>query len=128
MINKETKEILCTNFCNGRKHDFKLLKESNVKLPPNIQLIIDTGYQGIKKIYKNSYLTKKKSKKNPLSKSDKSRNKFLSSIRILIENVFCKIKTFKILSERYRNRRKRFSLRFNLIAGIYNYELRQKNA
>ena len=125
MINKETKEILCTDFCNGRKHDFKLLKESGIKLPKNIQLITDTAYQGIKKIHKNSYLPKKK---NPLSKSDKSRNKFLSSIRISIENVFCKIKTFKILSERYRNRRKRFSLRFNLIAGIYNYELRQKNA
>ncbi|MGH9945501.1 MAG: IS5/IS1182 family transposase, partial [Pyrinomonadaceae bacterium] len=27
------------------------------------------------------------------------------------------------LAERYRNRRKRFSLRFNLIAGIYNFEL-----
>ncbi len=30
---------------------------------------------------------------------------------------------FKILSNRYRNRRKRFSLRFNLIAGVYNLEL-----
>jgi len=28
-----------------------------------------------------------------------------------------------VISERYRNRRKRFGLRFNLIAGIYNYEL-----
>jgi len=27
------------------------------------------------------------------------------------------------LLERYRNRRKRFSLRFNLIAGVYNFEL-----
>ena len=30
---------------------------------------------------------------------------------------------FRILSERYRNRRKRFALRFNLIAAIYNLEL-----
>jgi hypothetical protein len=30
-----------------------------------------------------------------------------------------------IVSERYRNRRKRFGLRFNLIAGIYNFELRR---
>ncbi|MDR2707980.1 MAG: IS5/IS1182 family transposase, partial [Nitrososphaerota archaeon] len=29
---------------------------------------------------------------------------------------------FKIVSDRYRNRRKRFGLRFNLIAGICNYE------
>ncbi|MDM8565218.1 IS5/IS1182 family transposase, partial [Candidatus Halobeggiatoa sp. HSG11] len=30
---------------------------------------------------------------------------------------------FRILKERYRNRRKRFSLRFNLIAAIHNLEL-----
>ncbi|MDM8565653.1 IS5/IS1182 family transposase, partial [Candidatus Halobeggiatoa sp. HSG11] len=29
----------------------------------------------------------------------------------------------RILKERYRNRRKRFSLRFNLIAAIHNLEL-----
>ena len=33
------------------------------------------------------------------------------------------IKRFKIVSDRYRNRRKRFGLRFNLIAAIYNMEL-----
>ncbi|MCL2519246.1 MAG: IS5/IS1182 family transposase, partial [Oscillospiraceae bacterium] len=30
---------------------------------------------------------------------------------------------FRIVSERYRNRRKGFGLRFNLIAGICNYEI-----
>ncbi|MGI8656137.1 MAG: IS5/IS1182 family transposase, partial [Pyrinomonadaceae bacterium] len=30
---------------------------------------------------------------------------------------------FRIVSERYRNRRRRYGLRFNLIAGLYNYEL-----
>ncbi|HEX5153041.1 MAG TPA: IS5/IS1182 family transposase, partial [Parafilimonas sp.] len=34
-----------------------------------------------------------------------------------------KQKIFKIIAERYRNRRKRFGLRVNLIAGIYNYDL-----
>ncbi|HEV8052481.1 MAG TPA: IS5/IS1182 family transposase, partial [Parachlamydiaceae bacterium] len=29
-------------------------------------------------------------------------------------------KRFKIISDRYRNRRKRFGLRFILIAGIHN--------
>lgn len=85
----------------------------------------DSGYQGINKLHESSYLPKKKTKKNPLSDKDKSRNRYLSSIRIIVENVLCKIKLFKILSERYRNRRKRFSLRFNLISGIYNYELKR---
>jgi len=30
---------------------------------------------------------------------------------------------FRIITDRYRNRRRRFALRFSLIAGIYNYEL-----
>ncbi|MGL5783880.1 MAG: IS5/IS1182 family transposase, partial [Alphaproteobacteria bacterium] len=33
------------------------------------------------------------------------------------------LKRFKIISDKYRNRRKRFALRFNLISGIYNLEL-----
>jgi hypothetical protein len=41
----------------------------------------------------------------------------------VVEHVIRGLKIFRILAERYRNRRKRFSLRFNLIAGLYNYEL-----
>ncbi len=43
--------------------------------------------------------------------------------RVLNENVIGMVKRFKIAADRYRNRRKRFGLRFNLIAGIYNFEL-----
>ncbi|WP_416375262.1 hypothetical protein [Spiroplasma poulsonii] len=32
---------------------------------------------------------------------------------------FAILKKFKIITEKYRNRRKRFGLRFNLIASIY---------
>ncbi|MDH4305250.1 MAG: IS5/IS1182 family transposase, partial [Nitrospira sp.] len=33
------------------------------------------------------------------------------------------VKRFKIVSDRYRNRRKRFGLRFTLIAAAYNKDL-----
>jgi hypothetical protein len=39
------------------------------------------------------------------------------------KETYNKIKRFHIISQRYRNRRKRFGLRFNLIAAIYNFEL-----
>ncbi|KAF0850741.1 transposase [Spiroplasma poulsonii] len=39
-------------------------------------------------------------------------------MRIIIENIFAILKKFKIITEKYRNRRKRFGLRFNLIASI----------
>ena len=77
----------------------------------------------MKKIHANSELPKKKSKKNPLSEEDKKRNQELARMRVPNENVIGMLKRFKIIADRYRNRRKRFGLRFNLIAGIYNLEL-----
>ena len=54
----------------------------------------------------------------------KKNNKLISRDRVVNENVIGMIKRFKIISDRYRNRRRRFGLRFNLIAGIYNFELK----
>ncbi len=50
------------------------------------------------------------------------KKKFLL-LRVVVENVIGMLKRFKIISDRYRNRRKRFRLRFNLLAGLYNFEL-----
>lgn len=88
--------------------------------------MVDTGYTGIKKLHSNSRIPTKRSKKKPLSKDDKRMNRNIASERALNENVIGSLKRFKILSDRYRNRRKRFGLRFNLIAGIYNLEV-EKN-
>ncbi len=41
----------------------------------------------------------------------------------MIEHVNGSLKIFKILSSRYRNRRRRYGLRGNLLSAIYNYEL-----
>ncbi|SPR10191.1 IS5 family transposase ISOt6 [Orientia tsutsugamushi] len=39
------------------------------------------------------------------------------------ETIIGMLKPFKIIADKYRNRRKRFDLRFNLIPCIYNFEL-----
>jgi hypothetical protein len=123
VVDKTSKKIICTSFTNGKRHDFRLFKESGVHLHPKIKSLTDTGYQGITKLHANAELPKKKTKKNPLDKADKNKNRQLSSERVLNENVIGMVKRFKIIADRYRNRRMRFGLRFNLIAGIYNFEL-----
>ncbi|MBW5047076.1 IS5/IS1182 family transposase, partial [Streptococcus pneumoniae] len=50
-------------------------------------------------------------------------NHALSKERSKVENIFAKVKTFKMISTTYRNHRKHFGLRMNLIAGIINHEL-----
>ena len=94
-----------------------------MEIAAHIQILADAGYQGLAALHENCQTPSKKSKYHPLTKRQKQTNKTLARNRILIEHVFRKLKVFRILSEKYRNRRKRFALRFNLIAAIYNLEL-----
>jgi len=123
VVDKARARILCTAFACGRRHDFKLFKDSKTRLHPKTQSLTDSGYLGIAKLHGNATLPKKRSKKHPLTRQDKAANRSISRRRVLNENVIGAVKKFKIVSDKYRNRRKRFALRFNLIAGIYNFEL-----
>ena len=88
-----------------------------------ILCLADTGYLGIDKLHANSQIPAKKSKLHPLTSEQKAANRELAGQRIFVEHAIGKLKVFRILSERYRYRRKRFGLRFNLIASLYNLEL-----
>ena len=77
----------------------------------------------IQKRHASSRIPRKKKCGIGLSREDKRYNHALASERISVEHVIGRLKRFRIIADRYRNRRKRFALRFALIAGIYNYEL-----
>jgi hypothetical protein len=122
MADLNTERILATDFCNGSQHDFQLFKNSRCTISPETCLLADAGYQGVLVLHPNSQTPVKRSKLHPLSQEQKANNRALSRKRILIENIIRRLKIFRILSERYRNRRTRFGLRFNLIAAICNME------
>ena len=126
IVNWQTKEILATDFAQGRQHDFQLFKDSQCAFAAHTRVLADAGYQGLGELQLNSQTPLKKSKLHPLTRAQKLVNRAWSCKRLLIEHIIRALKIFRILSERYRNRRKRFGLRFNLIAAIYNLEL--KNA
>ncbi|KJW06654.1 DDE superendonuclease family protein [Orientia tsutsugamushi str. UT144] len=56
--------------------------------------------------------------------NDKKNSRRLAGERVVNETIIGMLKPFKIIADKYRNRRKRFDLRSNLISGIYNFELR----
>ena len=123
MVDKHNKRILCLTINNGRKHDFRIFKESGIVLQRTTTAIADSGYQGFQKIHEKTILPIKGSKKKPLTNESKKHNHEVGSQRVMVEHVIRELKIFKIISDKYRNRRKRFALRMNLIAAIYNYEL-----
>jgi hypothetical protein len=123
VVDKQTQKVICVIGAEGRKHDFRLFKESKTYIHPTIKAQVDTGYQGLQKKHNNTEIPKKRSKKHPLSTQDKKNNHLISSSRVTVENVIRSLKIFRVLAEKYRCRRKRFTLRLNLIAGIYNFQL-----
>lgn len=125
LINQITQEIICTAIEKGKQHDFQIFKKSEIKAIQRIEVIADKGYQGISHYHANSRTPHKKPREGKLTPAEKQDNKNLAKLRIKVEHIIRLLKIFRILSSRYRNRRKRFGLRVNLIAGIYNYELKR---
>lgn len=107
-------------------HDLKLFEKSKVALAQEIEIKGDSGYQGLQKKHGKVLIPKKNTKLKKLTKAEKRANRELSKKRIKVENVIRRLKIFRILGERYRHRRKRLGLRFNLISGIYNFEHKAK--
>jgi hypothetical protein len=103
----------------GSVHDFNLHKQES-PLPLGSRAFVDSGYQGLDKLHQETEIPYKATKKKPLDREEKEYNRALSRIRVKVENVLANIKIFRILKDCYRNKRKRYNIKFNIIAGIVN--------
>ena len=122
IADKKTLNILCIFIGKGRTHDFQLYKNSKTHMAETIESVEDKGFQGLQKLHTNSTIPIKASKNHSLTEEEKRLNREISKRRIYIEHINRYIKRFRILSSRYRNKRKRFGLRVSLTCGIYNFQ------
>ena len=120
VIDPLEQQIVCVATGTGKTHDFALFKRTRLALLPQIVLLGNTGYQGVDMLHPNSWTPFKKTKLHPLTPKQKQQNRLLASCRVTVEHVIRTLKRFRILSSTYRNRRKRFGLRLNLLAAITN--------
>jgi IS5 family transposase len=115
VIDSKTKQVICVAIGKGRKHDLDLLKVSQTRFASQVLVKADKGYQGIKKLHTNSETPHKKPRGGKLTREQRAENRQLARERIVVEHVN---RRFKV----YRNRRSRYGLRVNLVAGIYNLD------
>ena len=94
------------------------LKAKNVRQKKVDSLLMRA--QGVADMHQNADFPYKSREKKPLDDEEKAYNTALSRLRVKVEHVFAQIKTLKILSDPYRNKRKRYGIQFNIIAGIVN--------
>lgn len=88
--------IIKANCVRGSVHDFKLFKESKLKLAKTIIILTDLGYLGIKQFYHKAMIPFKASKSNPLIVEEKRYNRKLSQKRIPVENKIRECKIFRM--------------------------------
>jgi hypothetical protein len=118
-VTMEGKILHVSESVPGSVHDFALLKRGE-KIPKETRVYVDSGYQGIQDIHRESEYPYKKPRKGELTDEEKEYNTVLSRFRVKVENVLGDIKTFRIISDRYRNKLKRFNEKFRIIAGFVN--------
>lgn len=123
LVDASTTKVLATAHAKGPKHDYTLFKATALRCKPEVWYVADSGYQGLASRHPQTCLPVKKPKGGKLSREQKAHNRALGRFRIAVEHVIRSFKIWRILKETYRNRRKRFSLRFNLIAGLINANL-----
>lgn len=116
----KSKQIIGIDVLNGSQHDIKLARKTVKKFKHCEYVMTDLGYYGLEQDGFKLLMPIKKKKNSPLFKAEKKYNRMIGKIRVVIEHINSQLKRFRILSERYRNRRKRFGLRINLIAALVN--------
>ncbi len=123
IFNPKLKQIVSIQIEDGKKHDLTIARKYLKEMVTYPCIMADLAYKGFHQIKSKLLIPINKSKNLSLPQIAKQINQEISRRRITIEHINGKLKHFRILTERYRNRRKRFGLRMNLIAGMVNWML-----
>lgn len=99
------------------------IRKRSDKLPQNSEVLGDSGYQGLQHDHVKTKIPIKKQKSKPRTTEERKYNKELSSKRVLVENIICKLKDFKILKDQFRSRRNRYAVVMQIIAALVNLKM-----
>ncbi len=90
--------------------------------------VLDLGYLGVEKDFPEQLSAlpcKKKRNQKDLSQEEKEYNKIHSKKkRIVIENtIICRLKKYRIMSEMFRNRLRKYAKISDTVSGLVNYRI-----
>ena len=109
----------------GRRHDYRIYRKNHPELPDEVTSMFDLGFVGVEKDYpeQKSSLPIKKEKGYELTTQEKEYNHNHSAKRIVIEHVICRIKKYKIMSDIFRNKLRKYDRISDIVSGLVNYRI-----
>ena len=109
----------------GRKHDYDIYKKNYTVTPKQVVTVVDLGYLGIEKDFPEqlSALPYKKKINQDLSQEEKEYNIIHSKKRIIVEHTISRLKKYRIMSEIFRNKLRKYNRISDIVAGLVNYRI-----
>jgi hypothetical protein len=110
----------------GRKHDYDIYNSNHLVTPKEVVNVYDLGYLGVEKDFPEQLSAlpyRKKRNQQDLSQEEKEYNKIHSRKRIVIEHTICKLKKYRIMSDTFRNRLRKYNRISDIVTGLVNYRM-----
>jgi len=95
----------------GRKHDYDIYKNHHPVTPKQVVNVIDLGYLGVESDFPEqlSALPCKRKRNQILSQEEIDYNIIHSKKRIVIEHTICRLKKYRIMSDVFRNKLRKYN-------------------
>jgi hypothetical protein len=109
----------------GRKHDYAIYKKNHPITPKQVITVFDLGYLGVETDFPEqlSALPYKKKRNRFLSDDEKEYNKIHSKTRIIVEHTISRLKKYKIMSDIFRNKLRKYNKVSDIVVGLVNYRI-----
>lgn len=125
IVNNQGIIIHKLRYKKGRRHDYDIYKEEHPVTPKEVVNVFDLGYLGIEKDFPEqlSSIPIRKKKNVEISQEEKEHNKNHSRRRIVIEHAICRLKKYRIISDIFRNKLRKYNRISELVSGLVNYRM-----
>ena len=109
----------------GRRHDYDIYKKNHPITPKKVVNVFDLGYLGVENDFPDqlSSLPYRKKRSMELSQEEINFNQEHAKKRIAIEHTICRLKKYRIMSDVFRNRLRKFNKISDIVSGLVNYRI-----
>jgi hypothetical protein len=133
-VNKAGLIIHKTAHAVGSTHDYALFRHNHPRLPDEVPLSMDLGYDGVQSDYpklkclvpfkrRSPGRGKRGMKGQELSVEQKAFNKALAKERVVVEHTNSRVKKFRIFGDEFRNRLKHYNIMTDVVCGLVNFRI-----
>ncbi|HXT85259.1 MAG TPA: transposase family protein [Verrucomicrobiae bacterium] len=122
-VNKDGYIIHKVAYKKEHKHDYNVYKKNHPVISKQVVNVFDLGYLGVETDFLEqlSPIPNRKKINQELSQEEKEYNKNHSRKRIAIEHTICRLKKYRIMSDVFRNRLRKYNRISDIVTGIVKF-------